>query len=110
MLFVNHAVIGGEYKHRTPKGAHHGTVSEKQMENEKLTEQKIENYNKALELMKKMQESGINLSDLESLDEPLSLLSKYSTSMRITPIDIVEEANITPIQESFETDDEEEAL
>lgn len=69
---------------------------------------KLENYNKALELQKKMKETGVNLSDLESLVNPLELLSECSSSMQIVPLSTVEETDIATISESFETDNEEE--
>lgn len=84
--------------------------SEKEIKDAELTEKRLENYNKAFELRKKMQASGISLSELESLEAPLEILSSYSASMQITPINTARETNATPIPESFETDNEEETL
>ncbi len=74
-----------------------------------LTGLKLENYQKALELKKKMIESGITISDLEAIEEPLKLLSSCSSSMHIVPLNTTDEApDITAISESFESDNEEE--
>lgn len=82
--------------------------SEKDLKDAEIAEKKLENYSKALKLRKEMLDSGITISDLENLEKPLELLSAYSTSMQIIPINTIEETDINTITNSFETDNEEE--
>ena len=73
-----------------------------------LVGKKLENYNKALELMEKMEKSGITMSDLEKIEPSLKLLSTYSSSMQIVPLATTVESNINISSDVFETDNEEE--
>ena len=73
-----------------------------------LVGKKLENYNKALELMEKMEKSGITMSDLEKIEPSLKLLSTYSSSMQIVPLATTVESNINISSDIFETDNEEE--
>lgn len=74
-----------------------------------LTGIQLENYSKALDLKRKMLESGMNLSDLENIEEPLKMLAAYSSSMQIVPLNTVGETNIPAMPAFVETDNEEEA-
>ncbi len=82
--------------------------TEKDLKEAELTGIKLENYQKAIELKKKMLEAGINAHDLEDIETPLSLLSDCSASMQIVPLNTVNEVNIPIIEPSVETDNEEE--
>lgn len=82
--------------------------SEKEAKDAELTGIKLNNYEKALELKLRMQKSGVNISDLENLDKPLELLSSYSSSMQIKPLNTVSETDIPIVSEYIETDNEEE--
>ena len=81
---------------------------EKEKNKAELIGIELENLNKALELRDKMLSAGISPSELESLKTPLELLSTYSSSMQIVPLNTIEETNIPITSDSFETDNEEE--
>ena len=82
--------------------------TEKEIKEAELTGIKLENYEKALELKNKMEKSGISLSGIENLVSPLELLAACSSSMQIVPLNTIEETDISIIDDSYETDNEEE--
>lgn len=82
---------------------------DRELKKQEYIGKKLDNLDKIFELAEKIEQAGINVSELEKIEDPLALLSKCSNSMQITPLSSTTEEVPAISSETSETDNEEES-